>query len=171
MATGLTFCIYSEIKIFQFHFWDWCRGVCEYVGVEGNLMCVLRLSLFFAHLKGCVNLWCLSLTCVCFDCVCLSICTYKTESLCGHIKVLTHPEHIGRDFYKGFAFIVVDHPPWEMIHTCTDLKMVWKHTHTYTPVHIQIDFISSLHTDLVSKTSLILIITWKEGCSLVLLVN
>lgn len=92
--------------------------------------CVLRMSLFFAHLKGCVNLWCLSLTCVCFDCVCLSICTYKTESLCGHIKVLTHPEHIGRDFYKGFAFIVVDHPPWEMIHTCTDLKMVWKHTHT-----------------------------------------
>lgn len=34
-------------------------------------------------------------------CVCAHICTYKTESLCGHIKVLTRPEHIGRDFTKA----------------------------------------------------------------------
>lgn len=39
-------------------------------------------------------------------CVCARthICTYKTESLCGHIKVLTHPERIGRDFLQRLCF-------------------------------------------------------------------
>ncbi len=67
---------------------------------------------------------------VCFDCLCVLICTYKTESICGHIKVVTHPEHIGRDFLQRLCFHCGRPSPWEMIHTYTDLKLVWKHTHT-----------------------------------------
>ncbi len=106
-----------------------CVWIC---GRGGELDVCWGWACFLLTLKGVLTCGVYHLR-VCFDCVCLSICTYKTESLCGHIKVLTRPEHIGRDFYKGFAFIVVDHPPWEKIHTCTDLKMVWKHTHTHTP--------------------------------------
>lgn len=55
--------------------WGW-RGTCCLLTLKG----VLAFGVY--HL--CVRL-------------CVRACICKTESLCGHMKVLTHPDHIGRD--------------------------------------------------------------------------
>lgn len=91
------------------------------VGVEGNLL--------FAHLKGCVSLWCLSLMCAS---ACVRTCICKTESLWPHEGVNTPRSFWMRLFDKCFAFIVVDHPPWERMHRSEDgLLHTRTHTHTF----------------------------------------
>ncbi len=118
-----------------------CVWIC---GRGGELDVCWGWACFLLTLKGVLTCGVYHLR-VCFDCVCLSICTYKNgESLWPHKGVNT-PRAYWKRFLQRLCFHCGRHPPWEMIHTCTDLKMVWKHTHTHTSVHIQIDFISSLH--------------------------
>ncbi len=74
--------------------WGWRGTWC--VCVEAELV-------FLLTLKGVLTCGVYHLR-VCFDCLCVLICTYKTESICGHIKVVTHPEHIGRDFLQRLCF-------------------------------------------------------------------